>query len=125
MKKLLLLPSLLFVLIASAQTYQKIEVSHFGKEGNITSKTIKYKPGNVKITDKSITVDDKVYTIVRTGSPELQDEGYTATEYLCIAETKSAVKALKIVLLFTPKKQLCDVIVKTGKTSADYCLTDK
>lgn len=124
MKKLILLPALFIALIGKAQSYQKIEISHF-KGDNLTSKTIKYTPGIVKISDKTITVDDKEYTIARTGATEAEDELYTSREYLCIYEHKGSLKPLKIVLIYTPKKLLCDLIVKSGKTSSDYCFTDK
>lgn len=126
MKKLLLLPALFIVMIAKAQTYQKIETTHFDKDRNITSKLTKYKSGTIRIENGFIQVDDKQYQIGTQGQTEPQDEGYTSREYLCITESKTgALKALKLVLMYTPKKELCDLILKSGKTNTDYCITDK
>lgn len=126
MKRLLLLPSLLLILTAHAQTFKKIETTHFKGE-QVSSKLIKYTTGKITIGDNFINVEGlKSFTIVRKGPNEPQDEGYTASEYLCISESKTgALKVLKIVLYYTPTKQLCDLIVKNGKTNVDYCLTDK
>lgn len=129
MKSYLLLPALFIVLTAGAQTvqYKKIEISHFNKDRDITSKTIKYRPGKITIGDTSITIDGlQNLTIAFKGKTEAEDELYTSQTYVCITETaKGRVKALKCVLLFTPNKQLCDVIVKDGSKNTDYCITDK
>jgi hypothetical protein len=78
MKKLLLLPSLLFVLTASAQTaqYKRIETTHF-KGDKLSSKVINYKSGNISMGDSFINIEGlKSFTIVSKGQTEAEDEGY-------------------------------------------------
>jgi hypothetical protein len=133
MKKLFLIPALFIVFSAHAQTkqYIRIETTHFTKERDIKSKTIKYDGGTVDIGINSFTIDKEApkpvyYAIAKKGKIEPQDEGYTATEYLCIAEdNKGRVKAVKVVLFYTPKRELCDLVVKEGSKNTDYCITDK
>jgi hypothetical protein len=126
MKRLLLVASLFIVTQGHAQTYQKIETTHFDRNRNITSKLTKYKSGSIKIASNYILVDDKQYSIGSRGKMEAEDELYTSQEYICITESKNgALRALKVVLFFTPKKELCDLIVKSGNSNIDYCITDK
>lgn len=126
-KSILLIASLFIIATAQAQTYQKIETTHFDKSGAISSKLVKYKSGTIQIGESFINIEGvKSLTIVSKGKAEAQDEGYTASEYVCITETKAGnLKALKVVLFYTPKRELCDLIVKNGKTNTDYCITDK
>ena len=125
MKKLLIIPALFIVFSAKAQTYQKIETTHFDKGRNITSKLTKYKSGNIVIAAKYILIDGTQYSIGSRGKIEAEDELYTSQEYICITELKSgSLKALKLVLFFTPNKELCDVIVKSGNSNVDYCIKD-
>lgn len=134
MKKLLLIIAIAVVSASQtkAQTkqYQKIEVTKFKGEA-IASKLTKYKGGTIDIDSKIISIDKEApkpqfYDIARVGAKEAQDEGYYAVEYICITITKSgSMKAVKVVAMYTPKNQLCDLIVKNGKTNTDYCITDK
>ena len=129
MKKLILLPALFIVLTAGAQSvqYKKIEVTHFTKERDITSKLIKYKPGKIVISGNSINIEGQPsLTFAYKGATEAEDELYTSQTYVCISEGKNGLlRALKCVLFFTPKHELCDVVVKIGNTNTDYCITDK
>lgn len=133
-KKLLLIGAVSMVMLsqAKAQTkqYLRIETTHF-KSDKMSSKLVKYEGGTIDIEGKTITVDKEApkpyyYTVVSFKSPEPEDEGYYSVEYLCITEDKKGnPKAIRVVAIYTPKKQLCDLIVKNGKTNVDYCLTDK
>ena len=129
MKKLILAPALFIVLTAGAQSvqYKKIEVTHFTKDRNITSKLIKYKPGKIVIGDNFINIEGQPsLTIASKGQTEAEDELYTSQTYVCIAEGKNGLlRALKCVLFYTPKHEICDVVVKRGNTNTDYCITDK
>lgn len=131
MKKLLLIPALFIVMSARAQTkqYIKIETTHYTKDRQVKSKLIKFEGGTIDISDKIISIDKEApkpqfFDIARVGKPEREDEGYTSTEYICLTVTKSGgLKAVKIIALYTPKNELCDLIVKTNTTNVDYCLT--
>jgi hypothetical protein len=128
MKRIIItLAALAITALTHAQTYVKVETARFNKEGDITSKTIKYKPGNITIGDHFINIEGQPsLTIVTKGKTEAEDELYTSQTYVCIAEAKNgALKALKVVLFYTPKKQLCDLIVKNGHSNVDYCFTEK
>lgn len=132
MKKLILIASLFVVFTAQAQTVQyiKIETTH-RKADKVTSKLTKYEGGTLDIDSKIISIDKEApkpqfYDIARVGQPEKEDEGYTSKEYVCITLTKSGgLKAVKIIALYTPGGKLCDLIVRNGNTSTDYCVTDK
>lgn len=132
MKKLLLIPALFIVMTsAQAQTkqYIKIETAHYTKDRQVKSKLIKFGGGTIDIDAKIISIDKEApkpqfYTIASVGKPEKEDEGYTSTEYICLTVTKSGgLKAVRIIAIYTPKNELCDLIVKTNTTNVDYCLT--
>lgn len=133
-KKLILISALIIVTIgyANAQTkqYLRIETTHF-KGDNMSSKLVKYTGGTIDIEGKQISIDKEApkpsyYTVVSQKAAEPEDEGYYSVEYICITENKKGIpKAVVLVAIYTPKKQLCDLIVKNGKTNVDYCLTDK
>lgn len=114
---------------AQAQTgkYIRVETTRFDKTGAVTAKQIYYKRGQVEVGQSFINIEGiKSLTIVTRGKAQAQDEGYTAYECVCISESKTGtLKALKCVLYYRPDKALCDVIIKTGRSNTDYCLTDK
>lgn len=132
MKKILLIASLFVVTVCQAQTkqYIKVETTKF-KSGKMSSMLTKYEGGTVEIDNKLISIDKEApkpqfYDIARIGAKEAQDEGFYAVEYLCLTLTKSgAMKAAKILCIYSPKNELCDVIIKSKNISTDYCLTEK
>lgn len=132
-KTLITIASLFVVLTAGAQTrqYIKIETTHF-RADKVYSKAIKYEGGTIDFTDKIISIDKEankpqLFDIARSGDFQPEDEGYLSKEYICLTTTKTGgLKAVKIIAIYTPKKVLCDLIVKQGKSSSiDYCLTEK
>jgi len=133
-RKLLLMSCILVVFIgyshAQTKQYLRVETTHF-KQDRLSSKTVKYEGGTIDIEPKVITIDKEApkpiyYAIVSKAAPEAQDEGYYVVEYLCIVQDKKGnPKALKVVAFYSPKKELCDLVVKKGNTRVDYCIIDK
>lgn len=130
-KQLLLIASLFVASIGYSQTsqYIKIETTKY-KQGSVTSKLIKYEGGTLDIDTKFITIDKEApkptyYKIASVGEVHCEDEGYTSREYICVTEgTKGSLKALYVVAIYSPKKELTDLIVKTATSHIDYCVTN-
>lgn len=131
LKAIMLIACLLLVLTAKSQTrqYTRIETTHF-KGDNASSRTIRYEGGTIDIDGTSLTIDKEApkpqyYTLVSKGTREPEDENYYSVTYWVSSETKAGKpRVAKCVLMYSPKHELVDVIIKNGRTNVDYVFKD-
>ncbi len=132
MKKLLFAACMLVASVGYSQTsqYTKIETTKL-KDDKVTTRTIKYEGGTIDIDPKFITIDKEApkpiyFNIASVGDFEPEDEGCYSRTFICILQAKNgALRARQVIALYTPKKILCDLIVKTVNSRVDYQVTDK
>lgn len=132
MKKLLFVACMLVASVGYSQTsqYTKIETTHL-KDDKVTSRTIKYERGTIDIDSQMISInensDKQVFLKIASVSDyEVEDEGYFSRTFICVLQAKNgALRARQVIALYTPKKVLCDLIVKTVNSRVDYEVSDK
>ena len=128
MKKLITILSLFIVFTGHAQTinYSKTITQHLDKEGQLKSQVTKFAPGQVKVDQQHLVIDDLDYTILKHEAVETADEGYFTQSLMVVCTTKTgAYKVYQCILLLKPNKSLCEVIIKkSNSTHVSYVIQD-